>query len=102
CSLPDGGAAGGLPESACARFRSATVNRPSITRAAAVISAGLAILVRGPGRRYAASVLRMRLLGPFSVELDGARLQAPSSRRAWCLLAWLALHPGLHPRGGLA
>ncbi|HEV2374327.1 MAG TPA: AAA family ATPase, partial [Streptosporangiaceae bacterium] len=44
----------------------------------------------------------MRLLGQFAAELDGAPVQAPPSRRAWGLFAWLALHPGLHPRGDLA
>jgi DNA-binding SARP family transcriptional activator/tetratricopeptide (TPR) repeat protein len=44
----------------------------------------------------------MRLLGQFGVELDGAPVPAPSSRRACCLIAWLGLHPGLHPREVLA
>jgi DNA-binding SARP family transcriptional activator/tetratricopeptide (TPR) repeat protein len=44
----------------------------------------------------------MRLLGQFAAELDDATVHAPSSRRAWGVLAWLALHPGLHPRGDLA
>lgn len=36
----------------------------------------------------------MRLIGGFEVEVDGRRVPPPSSRRAWSLLAWLALHPG--------
>jgi DNA-binding SARP family transcriptional activator len=47
-------------------------------------------------------MLRVRLLGQFAAELDDATVHAPSSRRAWSLLAWLALHPGLHPRGDIA
>jgi len=47
-------------------------------------------------------VLRLRLLGELAVELDGAAVEPPSSRRAWALLGWLALHPGLHPRGSVA
>ena len=47
-------------------------------------------------------MLRVRLLGELQAELDGAPVAAPASRRAWGLLAWLALHPGEHPRGALA
>ncbi|HEY2602222.1 MAG TPA: AAA family ATPase [Thermoleophilaceae bacterium] len=47
-------------------------------------------------------MLRIRLLGELAVEADGKRLSPPESRRAWTLLAWLALHPGPHSRGELA
>ena len=47
-------------------------------------------------------MLRVRLLGQLAVELDGAVVPPPSSRTAWRLIAWLALHPGPHERGGLA
>src|SRR4051812_50058227 len=47
-------------------------------------------------------MLRIRLIGQISVERDGEALTPPASRRAWELLAWLALHPGAHPRGELA
>jgi DNA-binding SARP family transcriptional activator len=47
-------------------------------------------------------MLRVRMLGAFELELDGARLALPESRRAWSLLAWLALHPGMHARGRVA
>jgi DNA-binding SARP family transcriptional activator len=47
-------------------------------------------------------VLRIRLLGELEVDVDGAPLAPPSSRRAWALLGWLALHPGPHPRGDVA
>ena len=40
----------------------------------------------------------MRLVGGFKVEVDGRPIAPPSSRRAWSLLAWLALHPGPMPR----
>ena len=51
---------------------------------------------------YAWPVLRIRLLGRMVVECDGAELAAPSARRAWSLLAYLALSPGPQPRGDLA
>lgn len=47
-------------------------------------------------------MLRIRLLGRMAVECDGAELAAPSARRAWSLLAYLALSPGTQPRGDLA
>jgi DNA-binding SARP family transcriptional activator/tetratricopeptide (TPR) repeat protein len=47
-------------------------------------------------------VLRVQLFGGVDVRLDGTPLEAPARRRAWSLLAWLALHPGLHHRGELA
>jgi DNA-binding SARP family transcriptional activator len=47
-------------------------------------------------------MLRIRLLGTLAVELDGTALEPPAGRRARELLAWLALHPGLHDRGMLA
>lgn len=47
-------------------------------------------------------MLRMQMLGQLSVELDGVPVAPPESRRAWSLLAWLALNPGPHPRSVLA
>jgi DNA-binding SARP family transcriptional activator/tetratricopeptide (TPR) repeat protein len=47
-------------------------------------------------------MLAVRVLGPMRVELDGEPLAAPASRRAWSLLAYLALHPGPHRRADLA
>src|SRR5689334_24848412 len=47
-------------------------------------------------------MLRVHVLGPMRVELEGERLAAPASRRAWSLLAYLALHPGAHRRGDVA
>ena len=44
----------------------------------------------------------MRLLGELQAEVDGAAVTPPASRRAWSLLAWLALHPGEHARGAVA
>ena len=44
----------------------------------------------------------MRLFGSFEVELDGVPVQPPTSRRAWSLLAWLALHPGPSARSRVA
>jgi DNA-binding SARP family transcriptional activator len=38
----------------------------------------------------------------MAVECDGAELAAPSARRAWSLLAYLALSPGAQSRGDLA
>src|SRR4051794_20841295 len=47
-------------------------------------------------------MLRVRLAGGLQLERDGAVLAPPRSRRARALLAWLALRPGMHARGGLA
>jgi DNA-binding SARP family transcriptional activator/tetratricopeptide (TPR) repeat protein len=47
-------------------------------------------------------MLRVRLLGELQAEVDGAAVAMPASRRAWGLLAWLALHPGEHARGAVA
>ena len=48
------------------------------------------------------TVLRIQLLGHMAVECDGAQLTAPSARRSWSLLAYLALSPGPQARGDLA
>ena len=47
-------------------------------------------------------MLRLQLIGTMEVTLDDAVVEAPSSRRAWSVLAWLALHPGLHARSTVA
>jgi len=47
-------------------------------------------------------MLRLTVLGGMAVDVDGVALAAPPSRRPWSLLAYLALHPGSHPRGELA
>ena len=47
-------------------------------------------------------MLRVRLVGQPSLELDGIALGWPAGRRAGELLAWLALNPGTHGRAGLA
>ncbi len=47
-------------------------------------------------------MLRLTVLGGMAVEIDGARIETPPARRPWSLLAFLALHPGRHPRGDLA
>ena len=47
-------------------------------------------------------MLRVQLVGRMRVDLDGTVVEAPASQRAWAVLAWLALHPGRHPRGRLS
>jgi DNA-binding SARP family transcriptional activator/tetratricopeptide (TPR) repeat protein len=47
-------------------------------------------------------VLRIQLLGRMAVECDGAEIAAPGARRAWSLLAYLALSPGPQARSDLA
>jgi DNA-binding SARP family transcriptional activator len=47
-------------------------------------------------------MLRVRVLGPMRAELDGRAIDPPAKRRAWSLLAYLAIHPGPHRRGELA
>src|SRR5581483_4987133 len=60
--------------------------------------------VHGPsGPKYAGdAMLTVRLFGGVEADVDGEPVEAPARRRAWHLLAWLALHPGLHQRGELA
>ncbi len=43
-------------------------------------------------------MLRVGLVGELRVELGERKLEPIASRRARSLLAWLACHPGLHPR----
>ena len=47
-------------------------------------------------------MLRVRVLGPMQVEFERQPVQPPASRRAWSLLAYLALHPGPHRRADVA
>src|SRR5919206_1250238 len=47
-------------------------------------------------------MLRVRVLGGLALEADGRPLPVPAGRPARELLAWLALHPGRHPRLELA
>ena len=47
-------------------------------------------------------MLRVRVLGPMRVELDGRAIEPPAKRGAWSLLAYLAVHPGPHRRGDVA
>src|SRR3954454_23165694 len=47
-------------------------------------------------------MLRIRLVGGPVVEVDGDEVPSPASRRAWLLLAWLAMNPGEHPRSEVA
>jgi DNA-binding SARP family transcriptional activator len=46
--------------------------------------------------------VRVRVLGELALEVDGRPLDPIASRRARSLLGWLAVHPGLHPRGRVA
>jgi DNA-binding SARP family transcriptional activator len=47
-------------------------------------------------------VLRVRLFGPLTLELDGVPLRVPTGATARSVLAWLLLHPGLHMRAHVA
>src|SRR4051812_30945721 len=38
----------------------------------------------------------------MTADVDGREIPEPTSRRAWALLGWLALHPGLHSRADVA
>src|SRR4051812_31727193 len=53
-------------------------------------------------RRQTRSMLSVRLVRGPTVELDGEPVAPPRSRRAWTLLAWLALHPGANARSHMA
>ena len=47
-------------------------------------------------------MVRFWVLGRLAIEADGVVLEPPRASRARSLLAWLALHPGLHARSRLA
>jgi DNA-binding SARP family transcriptional activator len=47
-------------------------------------------------------MLRVHLLGDMALEAKRRRLEPPRRRSGRALLAYLALHPGLHARGDLA
>ena len=47
-------------------------------------------------------MLHVRLFGAVALESKGVLLPMPERRRACSLLAWLALHPGMHPRSEVA
>jgi DNA-binding SARP family transcriptional activator/tetratricopeptide (TPR) repeat protein len=47
-------------------------------------------------------MLRVRLLGDLTVEVDGSVVDQPASRRARSLLGWLALDRRMHSRSALA
>jgi DNA-binding SARP family transcriptional activator len=47
-------------------------------------------------------VLEVRLLGRLEAEVRGRPLRAIADPQGPALLAWLALHPGEHPRGPIA
>lgn len=47
-------------------------------------------------------MLRVRILGELTIELDGTELEPPASRRARALLGWLALDGRTHSRSTLA
>ena len=46
-------------------------------------------------------MLRVRVLGDLTIEVDGRTIEPPSSRRARALLGWLALDRRMHPRSTL-
>ena len=56
---------------------------------------------RRAGAVYAQSMLIVRLLGGLMITADGVTVAAPRGRCA-ALLAWLALHTGMQPRGRVA
>ena len=47
-------------------------------------------------------MLKVRVLGDLAIELDGATLEPPPSKRARALLGWLAVDRRMHARAGLA
>ena len=44
----------------------------------------------------------VRVLGELALEVGGRESEGIASHRARSLLGWLAVHPGLHPRGRVA
>jgi DNA-binding SARP family transcriptional activator len=47
-------------------------------------------------------MLRVHVLGALELEIGGRAVPVPAGRPARSLLAWLALHPGTHPRAAVA
>lgn len=47
-------------------------------------------------------MLHVRVLQALALDADGAPVPLPRGRRPRSLLAWLVVHPGLHPRARLA
>jgi DNA-binding SARP family transcriptional activator len=47
-------------------------------------------------------MLEIRVLGGLEARADGAPVELPPAARVRSLLAWLAVHPGLHSRSALA
>jgi DNA-binding SARP family transcriptional activator/tetratricopeptide (TPR) repeat protein len=47
-------------------------------------------------------MLGIRVLGQLEAEVDGNVIKPSESRRAWALLGWMALNPGLYPRSVVA
>jgi DNA-binding SARP family transcriptional activator/tetratricopeptide (TPR) repeat protein len=47
-------------------------------------------------------MLRVRVLGRLEADWDGSGIAPSESRRAWGLLGWMALNPGLHERSVVA
>ncbi len=47
-------------------------------------------------------MVEVRLLGELEAQASGRPVPAPAHPQGPALLAWLALHPGEHPRGPLA
>ena len=47
-------------------------------------------------------MVRVRVLGALTLEVDGQVVPAPVGRPAQSLLGWLALHPGIHARSDVA
>src|SRR3954454_10290590 len=47
-------------------------------------------------------MVRVTVLGTFSVEVDGVERARDRLDRSGRVLAWLALHPGMHDRGTVA
>jgi DNA-binding SARP family transcriptional activator len=52
--------------------------------------------------QYARRMVCVRLLGPLELEVNGRSVPPPAGRPAQALLAWLALHPGMHLRAAVA
>ena len=46
-------------------------------------------------------MLRVRVLGDLTIEVDGSAVEPPSSRRARALLGWLVVDRRMHPRSTL-
>jgi DNA-binding SARP family transcriptional activator len=81
------------------RFPFQVDDLPIVRRRASADRQGI---VKRPLPKYAETVLRIRAVGEFRIEVGGRDRTPAAFDRPAALLAWLALNPGHHPRSAVA